>query len=82
MQSGVCVRVVSCVRLFANPRTVACQALLSKEFSKPENWSGLPFPPSGDLSDWRIELASLASPALAGGFLTTEPPGFWEDKMK
>ena len=28
-----------------------------------------------DLSDSRIEPASLASPALAGGFFTGEPPG-------
>ena len=30
---------------------------------------------SRDLSDPGIEPASLASPALAGGFLTTVPPG-------
>jgi len=29
----------------------------------------------GDLSDPRIEPMSPASPALAGGFFTTEPPG-------
>ena len=29
---------------------------------------------SGDLSDPRIEPESLASPALAGRFFTTEPP--------
>ena len=34
--------------------------------------SGLPFPPPGDLPDPRIE---PVSPALAGGFFTTEPPG-------
>ena len=33
---------------------------------------GLPFPPAGDLSDPGIE---PVSPALAGGFFTTEPPG-------
>ena len=26
-----------------------CEALLSMEFSRPEYWSGLPFPPPGDL---------------------------------
>ena len=35
----------------------------------------MPVPPSGDLPDPGIELASSASPALAGGFFTTEPPG-------
>jgi len=34
--------------------------------------SGLPFPPPGDLPDPGIE---PMSPALAGGFFTTEPPG-------
>ena len=29
--------------------TVACQALLSMVFSRDEYWSGLPFPPPGDL---------------------------------
>ena len=35
----------------------------------------LPFPSSGDLPDPGIEFMSLASPALAGGFFTTVPPG-------
>ena len=37
-----------------------------------EYWSGLPFPPSEDLSHPETEPASLG---LAGGFFTTEPPG-------
>ena len=43
--------------------------------SRQDHWSGLPFPPPGDLPDSRIEPASPVSPALAGKFLTTEPPG-------
>ena len=39
-------------------------------FPRQEYWSGLSFPPLGDLPDPRIK---LASPALAGRFLTTEP---------
>ena len=35
---------LSRVQLFVTPRTVACQAPLSMEFSRQENWSGLPFP--------------------------------------
>ena len=35
----------------------------------------LPFPPPGDFPDQGIEPASPVSPALAGGFFTTEPPG-------
>ena len=40
-----------------------------------EYWSGWSFPSPGDLPDPGIEFMSLASPALAGGFLTTAPPG-------
>ena len=40
-------------------------------FSRKEYWSELPFPPSGDLPDPGIETVSLTSPALAGGFFTT-----------
>ena len=48
---------------------------LSMEFSRQEYWSGLPFPTPGDLSNSGIEPVSLASPALAGRFFTTVPPG-------
>ena len=41
-------------------------------FSRQEYWSGLPFPPPGDLPDPGIE---PVSPASAGGFFTAEPPG-------
>ena len=57
---------------FATPWTVACQASLSKGFPREEYYSGLPFPSPGDLSDPGIE---LESPALAGRFFTTKPPG-------
>ena len=40
------------------------QAPLSVGFSKQENWSGLVYPPPGDLPDPGIEPESLASPAL------------------
>ena len=41
-------------------------------FPRQEYWSGLPLPPPGDLPDPRNE---PVSPALAGGFFTSEPPG-------
>ena len=44
-------------------------------FSGEEYWSGLPFPPPGNLPDSGVEPESPASPALGGGFFTTEPPG-------
>ena len=58
--SLVTARMLSCVRLFATPRTVACQAPLSMGFSKRDYWSGLPFPPPGDLPHPGIKLASPA----------------------
>ena len=45
------------------------------EVSRQEYWSGLPFPPLGDLPDLEIKLTALASLVLAGRFLTPEPPG-------
>ena len=62
--------------LFATLWTVAHQAPLSMKFSRQEYWSGLPFPPPGDLPDPGIEPASLISPALPGGFFTTSAT--WE----
>ena len=50
--------------------TVAHHAPLSMEFSRQEYWSGLPFPPPGDLPNTEIE---PLSPALAFGFFTTAP---------
>ena len=67
--------VFSCSWLFEMPWTVAHQASLSMGFFRQEHWSGLPFPPPGDLPDPGIELASPTSSALASGFFTTEPPG-------
>ena len=48
--------------------TLACQAPLSVGFSRQEYWSGLPFPPPGDLPNPGLE---PVSPTLAGGFVTT-----------
>ena len=58
------------------PWIVALQAPLSMGFSRQEYWSGLPFPPPGDLPNPDIEPASLMSPALVGGFFTTSTT--WE----
>ena len=44
-------------------------------FSRQEYWSGLPFPPPGDLPDLGIKPVSLEAPSLAGEIFTTEPPG-------
>ena len=58
-------------QLFLTLWTVAHQAPLSIGFSRQEYWSGLPFPPLGDFPNPGTE---PKSPALVGGFFTTESP--------
>ena len=54
------------------PWAVACQAPLSKEFSRQEYWSELSFPSPGDLPDSGME---PRSPVLQVDSLPSEPPG-------
>ena len=63
--------VAQCVRLCVTPWTVAHQAPLSMGFSRQDYWSGLPFPPQGDLPDPGIK---PFFPALQVDS-TAEPPG-------
>ena len=58
---------LSGVWLFVTPWTIQ-----SREFSRPEYWSGWPFPSSGDLSNPGIE---PRSPALQVDSLPAEPQG-------
>jgi len=44
-------------------------------FSWQKYWSGLPFPPPGDILDPRIKPESPVSPALQADSLPTEPLG-------
>ena len=61
------------VQLFTISWTVAHQVPMSMEFLfRQEYWTGLSFPPLGNLPDPAIKTTSLA---LAGRFFTTEPPG-------
>ena len=48
---------------------------MSMGFSRQEYWSGLPYPPPGDLPDPGIKPASPVSPALQADSLPAEPPG-------
>ena len=66
-------QMLSRVRLFVTPWTVAHQAPLSKWFSQQEYWSGLPFPLPRNLPTPGIK---PTSPALASGFFTTSTT--WE----
>ena len=61
----------SCPTLWT-PWTVAHQAPLSKEFSRQEYWSGLPFPIPGDLPDPAVE---PGPPSLQADSLLSEPAG-------
>ena len=65
---------LSCVQLFATWWAVAHHAPLCMQFLWQEYWSGLPFPPPGDLLDPGIEPVCLVSPALANRFFTTAWP--------
>ena len=78
---GMCVCVCVCVyvfkslsrgRLFVISWTVNKQAPLSMGFSRPEYWSGLPFPSPGHLSDPGIK---PRSPILQADSLLSELPG-------
>ena len=77
--NGICACVLSSfrhVRLFVALWTVACQAPLSMGFSRQGYWSGLPYPPPGDLLNPGIKSTALMSPALAGCFFITSTT--WE----
>ena len=68
----------ACSVLLETPWTVPHQAPLSTGFPRQEDCGRLPFSSPGDLPNPRIEcmsLSSLVSPAFAGRFFTTAPPG-------
>ena len=73
--------VLSCILLFVTPWTIGHQ-VLSTGFPRQEYWSGLPFPPPGDLPGPGIEPTASALQvvsSIAGGFFITVPPGkpYW-----
>ena len=74
---------LGCVWLFATLWTTAHQTPLSVGFLRQEYWSVLPFPSPGNLPEPGME---PSSPALAGGFYTTElqgkPVAYLENKGK
>ena len=67
----MCAYMLSHVQPFATPWTVAHQAPLFLGFPQQEYWSGLLFPPPGDLLDPVIEPVPSV---LADRFFTTVPP--------
>ena len=69
-QCFVCAQLLS--RLFATSWTLAHQAPLFMGLSQQEYWSGLPFPPPGNLPNPGTE---PRSPAFQVYSLPYEPPG-------
>ena len=64
------VKLLSRVRLFETPWTVAHQAPPFMQFSRQQYWSGLPFPSPGDLPHPGIK---PESPILQADSLPSEP---------
>ena len=58
---------------FVTPWAVACQALLSTDFSRQKYRSGWPFPSLGDRSTWPRDHTGVSS--ISGDSLPSEPPG-------
>ena len=59
-----------CEPMDCSPPGFSVHGIIQEEY-----WSGLPFPCPGGLPDPGVEPTSPASPALAGRFFTSEPPG-------
>ena len=76
----VCLQSLSHIRLFGIPWTVYPTRLLCPGDYPSKILDLVAIPSPGDLPDLMVEPMSLASPALAGGFLTTVPPGKSEKK--
>ena len=53
-------QLLSCVRQFVTPWTIACQTPLFMGFFRQEYWRGLPFPSPGHLHDPEIDPGSPA----------------------
>ena len=70
----VCPVTQSCLTLQSHG-LLSHQASLSMGFPRQEHWSELSFPTPGNLPNPGIEPMALVSPALAGRFFTTAPPG-------
>ena len=66
---------LSSVRLFAAPWTVALQVPLSLGYSRQEYLSGLPYPTPRYLPNPGIGPASFMSPGLANMFFTISATG-------
>ena len=66
------VKLLSCVRFFVTPWTVACQVPLSMGFHRQEYWNGVPFPSPGNHPNPGIK---HSSPEFQADSLPSEPRG-------
>ena len=74
-----CVQLLSCVRCFATPCTVAHQAPVTMRFSRQEYWSGLPYPTQGSLPTPEVKQACTVSFALqADSLLLSHWGSLWQ----
>ena len=73
----VCAKLIQLRPTLCDTWNVDHQGPLSMGFSGQEYWSGLPFPPLGDLLNPGIEPAPLMSLALAGRFFITSTTYVW-----
>ena len=73
-------QLLSCLRLFVTPWSVARQAPLSVGFSRQEYWNESLCPPPGNLPNPGIEPTTLVSSAPADRFFTTKAT--WEAQLK
>ena len=69
----VCVHAHSYLTL-SHPMDGSLSGSMYMGFLRQKYWSGLPFHSPGDLPNPGIKPPSLVSPALAGEFVTAEPP--------
>ena len=67
----MCAKSLQLCRTLCDPSDCSNQPPLSMGFPRQGYWSGLPWPPPGDLPNPRIEPVSLMSPALVVRFFTT-----------
>ena len=67
-----CACSLSCVQLFVTPWSIASQVPLSLGFSQQGYWSGLPFPPPGELP-WSRHQTHVS--CIGRQIFTTEPSG-------
>ena len=63
------------IQLFSTVGTVAHESPLCMGFSRQEYWSGLLYPPPGDLPDPGIKPVSLTSSHWQAGSSPLGPPG-------